>query len=381
MLNITSSITINSVSWGRASDISSRGNSKGTIDDIKDVFYDKFSLPYFKASLFATALEDCITQIRILEQCNTEIRLTKTMVEMQKLLADKYGVEKKKICDELEGIDTKKLDCLDYKLDKLDNDRKLLVNILCETYLDLSKHRRFYALSDYVTTVTRRRQHSEELIEDEAKNKLLRRETQRQLRQQRNHIKSVTYDCNMNVENLKNRVQDAALDVEIRCRYIGNWQNARCEQNSQKISHIETPHAKNIDFYKQKTEQEHRVHSEVELLMNILINEILEKVEEWMMKYEKDMEKIDLKIQRTKTKHETTEERRFALEEKLKLREEELKNWISFKDKREADRLYREKMTNAALAIQAWWRGLLVRLELGPYKPIKRPTKGDKKKK
>ncbi|CAF4798358.1 unnamed protein product [Pieris macdunnoughi] len=380
MLNIASSITINSTSWGRASDISSRESSEG-IDDMKEVYYDKFSLPYFKASLFATALEDCITQIRILEQCNTEIRLTKTMVEMQKLLADKYGVEKKKLCDELEGIDTKKLDCLDYKLEKLDNDRKLLVYVLSETYLDLARHRRFYALSDYVTTVTRKRQHSQVLIEDEAKNKLLRRETQRQLRQQRNHIKSVTYDCNMTVENLKNRVQDAALNVEIRCRYIGNWQNARCEQNSQRITLKDTPHAKNIDFYKQKIEQEHRVHSEVELLINILINEILEKVEHLMVKYEKDMEKMDLKIQRTKNKYETTEERRYALEEKLKLREEELNNWIAFKDKREADRLYREKMTDAALAIQAWWRGLLVRLELGPYKPTKRPARGDKKKK
>ncbi|XP_045527781.1 dynein regulatory complex protein 9-like isoform X1 [Pieris brassicae] len=380
MLNITSSITINSASWGRASDISSRGSHE-SIDDTQEVYYDKFRLPYFKASLFATALEDCITQIRILDQCNTEIRLTKTMVEMQKLLADKYGVEKKEICSELECIDTEKLDCLDYKLDKLDNDRKLLVHVLSETYLDLSKHRRFYALSDYVTTVTRKRQHSEVLIEEEAKNKLLRRETQRQLRQQRNHIKSVTYDCNMTVENLKNRVQDAALNVEIRFRYIGNWQNARCEQNSQRITHIESPRVETIDFYKQRIEQEHRVHSEVELLINILINEILENVEHWMVKYEKDMEKMDLKIQRTKNKHETTEERRCALEEKLKLREVELNNWISFKDKREADRLYREKMTIAALAIQAWWRGLLVRLELGPYKPTKRPIRGDKKKK
>lgn len=66
--------------------------------------------------------------------------------------------------------------------------------------------------------------------------------------------------------------QDAALNVEIRNRYISNWQNARCEQNCRKISNIETPLIGNIDYYKQRIEQEHRVHSEVELLISILIN-------------------------------------------------------------------------------------------------------------
>lgn len=44
-----------------------------------------------------------------------------------------------------------------------------------------------------------------------------------------------------------------------------------------------------------------------------------------------------------------------------------MKNWIKFKEDREKVRLYNEKITNAAHIIQAWWRGLLVRLRLGPY--------------
>lgn len=45
--------------------------------------------------------------------------------------------------------------------------------------------------------------------------------------------------------------------------------------------------------------------------------EILEKIEYWMVKYDTDIEKIDLKIQKMKTKHESTVERRYALEEKV----------------------------------------------------------------
>lgn len=49
-----------------------------------------------------------------------------------------------------------------------------------------------------------------------------------------------------------------------------------------------------------------------------------------------------------------------------------IKNWIKFKEDRETARQYREKMTDSAIIVQAWWRGLLVRQQLGPYKVVKK---------
>jgi IQ domain-containing protein G len=53
---------------------------------------------------------------------------------------------------------------------------------------------------------------------------------------------------------------------------------------------------------------------------------------------------------------------------------------VDFKDAREKARLYREKMQHAATVVQAWWRGLLVRNQLGPYKPAPKKKGGGKKK-
>lgn len=59
-----------------------------------------------------------------------------------------------------------------------------------------------------------------------------------------------------------------------------------------------------------------------------------------------------------------------------------MKDWIHFKDEREKARQYREKMTKSAIMVQAWWRGMLVRRQLGPYKVAKKKGgKDDKKKK
>lgn len=62
-----------------------------------------------------------------------------------------------------------------------------------------------------------------------------------------------------------------------------------------------------------------------------------------------------------------------------------MKNWLKFKADRQDALDYWNKMQNSAIIVQAWWRGLLVRLEMGPYKPKRRPraapAEKDKKKK
>lgn len=60
--------------------------------------------------------------------------------------------------------------------------------------------------------------------------------------------------------------------AEIRGRYIDNWQQARAEQHKQTIFDIENNPSSNIKYYKLRTEHELRIHSEVEMLVNIAIN-------------------------------------------------------------------------------------------------------------
>lgn len=63
------------------------------------------------------------------------------------------------------------------------------------------------------------------------------------------------------------------------------------------------------------------------------------------------------------------------------LHKRQMDEWTFFKDEREKARLYREKMLKSAIAVQAWWRGLLVRRQLGPFKVKKKKQPQDKKKK
>lgn len=53
---------------------------------------------------------------------------------------------------------------------------------------------------------------------------------------------------------------------------MDNWQRARTEQHIQTIYDEEYGPSTVIEYYKQRTDHEQRVHTEVEVLTNICIN-------------------------------------------------------------------------------------------------------------
>ncbi|KAJ0173790.1 hypothetical protein K1T71_010939 [Dendrolimus kikuchii] len=360
------------------------GNIQGIEEeDTEATVMDIFSLDYFPASMFATVIEDSITALRVLDECNNELRIIKTNADMEYLRALKYSVKQPALKDELDGIELHNLDKMEYKLNKLVSDRKFFADSLLKTYLSLSLNRNWKSLANIVNRIVDRRIHFEYLVDEEIKYRLNRRELMRQLRQQRIHIKSVVYENDVIIDRLQTQVEDAVLNAEVRSRYIDNWQRARTEQHQQLITNKEAGPTEVIEYYKERSDQEQRVHAEVETLINLGITENLHKIEIWMNKYDKDMENLDLKIQIKKLEYQNAFDKRIQLEDTIAKHNDFMNDWITFKEEREKARQYREKMTNAAITVQAWWRGLLVRLELGPYKRVKKKggaSAGKKKK-
>ncbi|CAH1647183.1 unnamed protein product [Spodoptera littoralis] len=282
-----------------------------------------------------------------LAECNNQLRLIKTMADMAILRAKKYQIKSVEHREDLTRINTKDMGNMQYKLDKLVADRIYFQEVLEETYLELALYRCFSVLTSCNKEVEEQDLYRICLAEEEGKNKLF----------------------------------DAALNSEIIGRYITNWQCARTEQHTQTINDTESGPSTAISYFRNRGDQEQRVHSEIDLLVNVFINETLAKVESWMNKYDTDMEAIDLKITIMKNKYQDEVAKRKSMEDDLAHHADQMTLWNKFKDDRERARLYRKKMTESAIIVQAWWRGLLVRLELGPFRPKKKaPTRPDDKK-
>ncbi|XP_022817898.1 IQ domain-containing protein G-like [Spodoptera litura] len=331
----------------------------------------KNRLPFLLSAFFATIFEDVLAQVWILENCNNGLKIQKMMADMDYLTAIKYNVRRNEVNDELDGVNAQNLNSVVFKIKKLDTDRKFLNNVMTATYLSLAQTHSFEPLSKCINSILELDEYRLQIAEEENKNKLIRKELSKQLRQQHNHIRTVLYDTDVTIDKLRTQVEDSVLYSEVRGRYIDNWQRARTEQHNQSIYDTEHKPASVIEYYKKRSDHEIRIHTEVDTLVSIAINEILQRIEEWMDKYDKDMEAIDLNIQRKKNDYQDTRERRKRLEETFEKHISQMKLWNDFKEEREKIRAYRAKMTKSAIIVQAWWRGLLVRLELGPFRPRK----------
>ncbi|KOB58184.1 putative IQ motif containing G, partial [Operophtera brumata] len=297
-------------------------------------------LPYLQASLFGTILEDTITQLRILVECNNELRIIKVKSDWTYLLSMKFGINQPKSIDELEGIDLHNLGCNEYKINKLDKDRKFITDVVTATYVDLSLNKSFKALEDYNIAIMATDEYRVSLTEVAAKNKVYTDNWQRARTEQ--HIKTI-YDVEIthseSIEYYKQRSdheQRVHSEIELLINIVINITHSESiEYYKQRSDHeqrvhseiellinivINITHSESIEYYKQRSDHEQRAHSEIELLINIVINSIeyykqrsdheqrvhseielliyivINKIEDCMNKFDKDMEAIDLKI-------------------------------------------------------------------------------------
>ncbi|XP_063772639.1 dynein regulatory complex protein 9 isoform X5 [Pseudophryne corroboree] len=132
---------------------------------------------------------------------------------------------------------------------------------------------------------------------------------------------------------------------------------------------------------KEKTDEEIRVHVEIENFLRQHQQELEEKLEYWMEKYDKDTEEKQAELNALKT----------AKVNDLTLLQDLAKQYTEYEKVIIEDRLEKEKAQQqkkqkklelaSAIKIQAWWRGMMVRKGLGPYKKSKSKKGKEKDKK
>ncbi|XP_075982933.1 dynein regulatory complex protein 9-like isoform X2 [Anticarsia gemmatalis] len=348
-------------------------------EDIDDTLKPTKPLSYMMSSLYAGVLDSACTQIRCLEECNIALKVFKVVTDQRRLKAQKFDIKQQAVTDELEGIDEGNLNCDPYKVRKLDADRQFVNGVLQDLFSEVATRGTYDTLKNNVRKIYDGYYYVYTLKMEEAERKATYKDLRKQTRQQRNRRKTMLYETNVTIENLKTKIEDFVLRSAIDNRYTENWQTARAEQNNYINSGKENCNIKNIAYFKQCSENEQRIHSEIGLLLNITMNETLAKIDEWMEKFDNDIEKIDLEIQIRKNDYQDMRDKRMEMEAKFEQRDKSIKDWLHFKEEREEARLYNEKMIKCAITVQAWWRGLLVRLQLGPY-AVKRAKRGKKAK-
>lgn len=102
---------------------------------------------------------------------------------------------------------------------------------------------------------------------------------------------------------------------------------------------------------------------------------------QWTEKYERELQQLDKQINETKDVMIALKLKFDIMNENYCAREEEVREYLEEKTIREHATNLAERQHEAAVKIQAWWRGVMVRRSLGPYRKKAKKSKKAKGKK
>ncbi|XP_011306038.1 IQ domain-containing protein G-like [Fopius arisanus] len=184
------------------------------------------------------------------------------------------------------------------------------------------------------------------------------------------------------LNNLKDEKQKIELKINRETGYTSAWEAAQCEENTKRcnitLEYLRTS-LKDILILKKN---ECRVAREIEafLKQNIAFN--VKATDNWAKRYDREMQMYS---NRNNQLREDIESRRSTLQEleaKYSERQLFIEQYLAEKDAARILREMEEYKKYSAILIQSWWRGVMVRRKLGPYRPDekkkKKPVKGKK---
>lgn len=178
-----------------------------------------------------------------------------------------------------------------------------------------------------------------------------------------------------NVEKLK-------LISNVKLNYVTEWEKARYEQNSLRCDMEIEKLEKMLKDLRMREKNERRVHAELTKFLTRETALLERKNKEWKERYIQEKKMYEREIQQLRIEIKIIQKKMDKLKEEYLCNQKFINTYLEEKEALEKEKEQWKHMQKSAIKIQAWWRGVMVRRKLGPYrlaeKKKKRPTKTKK---
>ncbi|KZC12263.1 IQ domain-containing protein G [Dufourea novaeangliae] len=176
------------------------------------------------------------------------------------------------------------------------------------------------------------------------------------------------------IEKLK-LIADAELD------YVTAWEAARYEQNAARADMEIEKLEKILNECRTREKNEERVHNQRTMFLTRDIKSFEEKTREWEERYVREKEMHEKKIRQLRIEIAARRKELEELTEEYHHKQEFIDTCLTEKEALRKETEQKERERSGAIRIQAWWRGVMVRRKLGPYRPEEKKKRRAKTKK
>lgn len=265
-------------------------------------------------------------------------------------------------------------------LSKIQADRKFLQDVMEETLEEIVTRKSFYSLVRAVNKEKEKKAGLQQTILKEEESRKLVKTLQRQLLEVKKEKESEIQQRNEMIAHLKDQLQEMKAKSSMEGKYIKKDAEVRVSCTQKRCQQGENSLKEDLETLHYKIDEEARVNSEIETYLRQHHQILEEKVEYWMDKYDRDVEQKQHELDVLKASkandlaklQELTQ--KYSEYEKVVIEDRVAKEQARRKAEQELEEL------KSAVKIQSWWRGTMVRKQLGPYSK-KKKKKGKKGKK
>ncbi|CAG9853624.1 unnamed protein product [Phyllotreta striolata] len=173
------------------------------------------------------------------------------------------------------------------------------------------------------------------------------------------------------IGRIKDEIENLCIESKIKLAYVKSWQNSKIEMRNVVLSSELQKIEEKIQQYKSKIDIENQVHGDFMKAVTEIQQELQEQIVDWERKYDESMKSMTEKINILREKQNEQLNELENLKAKHDKRKQEIQDWEKYKIEQEKIRLEKERINNAAIKIQAWWKGTMVRKGFGRFRKKK----------
>ncbi|XP_028348657.1 dynein regulatory complex protein 9 [Physeter macrocephalus] len=272
-------------------------------------------------------------------------------------------------------------------LKKIQIDRQFFSDVITETMQELQDSGTFTNLLKALGKERENKMHFYNIIAREKNGRKKIKSLQKQLLNVKRERQAEVQSRHEYIAHLKDQLQEVKAKTNMENRYMKRNTELQISQTQKKCSKTEELLLEEIEKLRLKTEEENRIHAEIEIFLRkeqqdlALMNwntrqsfpgKLEEKLEFWMEKFDKDTEMKQNELNALKA----------AKASDLAHLQELAKTIREYEHVIIEDRIEKEKTRKkteqdhlelkSSIKLQAWWRGTVVRKEIGGFKMPKK---------
>lgn len=255
---------------------------------------------------------------------------------------------------------------------KIQNDRQYFSDVIANAMMEMQACGSFSSLLEALGKERDAKMNFHDVITREEKGRKQIKSLQKQLVDVKRERQMQVQNGNEYIAHLRDQLQEVKAKTNLENLYMKRNTELQVSQTQKKCNRAEELLLEEIEKLRLKTEEENRVHMEIEVFLKNQQQKLEEKLEFWMEKFDKDTEAKQNELNALKAAKASDLAHLQDLAKMIREYEQ-----VIIEDRLEKEKT-RKKLEQddlelrSIVKLQAWWRGTVVRREIGSFKMPKK---------